>query len=135
MKQIVLIAIPLLFVFTSCGQRSQSISYGQQLKTVGVDEFEKQIVAVQGEQLVDVRTPQEFAESHIKGAINIDFRNPIFSDEINKLDKTKPLLIYCRSGRRSGDALSVCKNLGFTTVYDLSGGIIAWQQAEKPEEK
>jgi len=134
MKQTILIAISLLFVITSCGQQPQNVSHGQQLKTVGVDEFENQIAAVQGEQLVDVRTPQEFAESHIKGAINIDFRNPNFSDEIKKLDKTKPLLIYCRSGRRSGDALSVCKNLGFTTVYDLGGGIIAWQQAKKQVE-
>ncbi|WP_103071980.1 rhodanese-like domain-containing protein [Aquimarina sediminis] len=77
--------------------------------------------------LIDVRTPEEFAEEHIKGATNIDFRAENFEELINKVDKTKPIAVYCRSGGRSGKCSSYMKKAGFTKVYDLGGGIIEWK--------
>ena len=77
-------------------------------------------------QLVDVRTPEEFNEGHIKNAGNIDFYESDFLTQMNKLDKTKPLYIYCRSGGRSGKAAIQLKEQGFTEVYDLQGGILDW---------
>jgi len=122
MKKNIFTSISLLFALCSCGQQNQ---------TIGVNEFEKQLVVTKGEQLIDVRTPQEFAESRIKNAKNIDFRSLDFRKEIEKLDKTKPVLIYCRSGVRSKSALAIFQNAGFKTVYNLDGGINAWSKAGK----
>ena len=62
-------------------------------------------------------------------------KNPGFSDEIQKLDKTKPYLVYCRSGRRSAAAMQQMKDAGFTNVTNLDGGIMGWQNAGLPVEK
>ena len=82
--------------------------------------------------IIDVRTPQEFAEEHIENAINIDFRSQVFRDELNKLDKNKTYLIYCRSGGRSGNALNIMEELNFEEVYNMSGGIIVWNTEGLP---
>ena len=102
-----------------------------QLQSVSVDEFEKQLISAKGEQLIDVRTPQEFERYRITGAKNIDFRNSNFQREIEKLDKNKPVLIYCLASPRSRAALAVFQRAGFKTVYELSGGINAWSRAGK----
>jgi len=82
--------------------------------------------------IIDVRTPQEFAEERIEGAINLDFYADTFEDELNKLDKTKTYVIYCRSGGRSGNALTLMQELGFNEVYNVQGGIINWKSAALP---
>ena len=76
--------------------------------------------------IIDVRTPQEFAEGHIEDAINIDFYSETFADELNKLDKNKTYLVYCRSGGRSSGALDIMEELGFREVYNMLGGIRQW---------
>jgi len=115
------VSIPFFF---SCASQS--------IQTINVDEFEKQLIATKGEQLIDVRTPQEFAKYRIQSAKNMDIKDPGFRKAIEKLDKTKPVLIYCLSGARSKAAAEVCNELGFKTIYDLSGGINAWSRAGKP---
>ena len=85
--------------------------------------------------IIDVRTPEEFAEGHVVNAINIDFRSESFRDEIDNLDKNKTYLIYCRSGQRSADALSTMKELNFTKIYHMSGGILEWTAEGLPETK
>ena len=82
--------------------------------------------------ILDVRTLQEFADGYVEGAINIDFSSATFGDELDALDKEKTYLIYCRSGNRSGQALGMMEELGFQEVYNLSGGISAWQDAGLP---
>ncbi len=82
--------------------------------------------------IVDVRTPEEFAEEHIEDAINLDFRSETFQDELNTLDKNKTYLIYCPSGIRSGSALDMMAELDFREVYKISGGIYAWKAEELP---
>jgi len=77
--------------------------------------------------IIDVRTPEEFAEGYIKDAINIDFYAETFRDELDKLDKNKTYLIYCRSGRRSGNALDMMAELNFREVYNILGGFNRWQ--------
>jgi len=72
--------------------------------------------------IIDIRTPQEYSSGHIDGAINIDFYAPDFAQQLEKLDKVAGYSIYCRSGSRSGKALDIMKNLGFTNVVDLQGG-------------
>ena len=100
-------------------------------QTLGVKEFEKQLIATKGEQLIDIRTPQEFERSHIPGAKNINVNGSDFRNAIEELDKTKPVLIYCLSGGRCKSALSLLKEIGFKNVHDLSGGISAWTSAGK----
>lgn len=79
--------------------------------------------------LIDIRTPEEFADAHIAGAMNIDFYAPDFQQHIAQLDRTVPYAIYCRSGNRTGETLRMMRELGFTYVYDLAGGILAWETA------
>lgn len=76
--------------------------------------------------LLDVRTPGEYREGHIPGATLIDVSGPAFSSKIQELDKTKSYYVYCRSGGRSGSACSAMANMGFTKLYNLSGGIMGW---------
>ena len=85
--------------------------------------------------IIDVRTPQEFAEEHIENATNIDFYSEAFQDMLNNLDKNKAYLIYCRSGGRSGNALNIMAELNFKEVYNVSGGIIAWNAEGLPTVK
>jgi rhodanese-related sulfurtransferase len=73
-------------------------------------------------QLIDVRTPEEYIDGHIEGALNINVQDQKFAEQISKLDKTKTVYIYCRSGSRSQMAASQMKTLGFKSIIDLKGG-------------
>lgn len=77
-------------------------------------------------QLVDVRTPEEYKESHIPSATNINYSSKNFNNSFSVLDKTKPVFIYCRSGKRSNKSAAKLKKAGFTTIYELEGGILNW---------
>ena len=103
-----------------------------QIQTISVEEFEKLLFDTKAEQLIDVRTAQEFVKYHIQSSKNIDYRGSGFRKEIEKLDKKKPVLIYCLSGTRSKAALSIFREAGFTTVYELKGGINEWSKLGKP---
>lgn len=107
---------------------------GQIERTIPVSEFEKKL-AGSGVQLIDVRTPEEYAEGHLKGAVNMNVNDDGFDAQVAKLDKTKPVLLYCRSGKRSANASGKMHDLGFTEIYNLDGGIIGWGSAGKPIEK
>lgn len=85
-----------------------------------------------GAEVIDVRTPEEFAAGHIEGAVNIDIASPDFATQIGQLDPQKTYAVYCRSDNRSGVATTQMANSGFTSVYDLDGGIIAWEQDGYP---
>lgn len=78
--------------------------------------------------LLDVRTPEEFSEGHIKNAVNIDLANPNFITEIQKLDKTKTYLVFCRTGNRALTASQEMFKIGLKTVYSKQG-IVDWEQA------
>ena len=84
---------------------------------------------------LDVRTLEEFNEVRIAGASNLDFYAPNFSDRLDTLDKTLPYFVYCRSGNRSGQTLDIMRDLGFEEVYNLDGGIVAWNEAGLPVEQ
>ncbi len=78
--------------------------------------------------IIDVRTPVEFSEAHIKNAINIDYFSKSFPATISKLDKKKTILVYCAAGGRSTSACSDFKKLGFKKVYNLIGGYDNWKE-------
>lgn len=85
--------------------------------------------------VVDVRSPDEYKEEHIAGAKNVDFFAEDFSKELEKLDKAKPYLIHCASGKRSTSSLKTFEKLGFKNLFHLDGGFNAWKEAGNPVEK
>ncbi len=78
--------------------------------------------------ILDVRTMQEYRSGHLKGSINLDFKSASFADELARLDRSKPYLVYCRTGVRSARTAALMKSLGFREIYDLAGGIAGWQR-------
>lgn len=82
--------------------------------------------------LLDVRTPEEYRDGHIAGALLIDYRSPSFKDDLGRLDRGKTYLVYCRTGNRSGKAVSLMEELRFRKVHHLSGGILKWKEAGFP---
>jgi rhodanese-related sulfurtransferase len=86
------------------------------------------LVAASEAIVLDVRTEEEFESGFIPNAINIDIRMGAgFIDELNKLDKTVPYYVYCRSGARSAQAVQIMQDMGFVFSYNLLGGILAWE--------
>lgn len=79
--------------------------------------------------IVDVRTPQEYAQGHLPGAVNLDVSSPDFASRLSALDPSAPYAVYCKSGNRSGVAVAAMTEQGFTNAYHLEGGIGAWQAA------
>ena len=103
-----------------------SCSIGQNKNDIQIDEFQKKI-ATENYILVDVRTAEEYTEGHLEGALNIDYFSATFSDEISNIGLEKPVLVYCRSGNRSGKSMRIMSDLGFKEVYNLIGGIKGWK--------
>jgi len=81
-------------------------------------------------QLVDVRTPEEYALGHIGNAININVNAPDFKERISQMDKEAPIYLYCKKGGRSNRAVGMLQELGFHTIYDYSGGYDDWTTSE-----
>jgi rhodanese-related sulfurtransferase len=107
------------------------ISIAQQKSLLNVNDFEKAIQA-KGVQLLDVRTPGEYKDGYIKAAVNADWQNePQFTAQVKKLDKTKPVYLYCLSGVRSGKAADWLAANRYEKVINLDGGIKAWKAADK----
>lgn len=100
---------------------------------VEVSEFEK-MIKTDSVQLLDVRTPGEYNEYHIHGAMNINVHDGDFEARaLERLDKNRPVAVYCRSGKRSALACSILEKKGYKTT-NLLGGIIAWTNEKKPVE-
>lgn len=81
--------------------------------------------------ILDLRTSNEFSVNHLANSVNLNFYSKNFRTDLDKLDKSKKYLIYCRSGQRSGVALGIMEKLGFQTVYDF-GGILTWIEKGLP---
>ena len=84
--------------------------------------------------ILDVRTEDEYNEGHIENAINIDYYSKSLKKDLNKLDKNKTYLVYCRSGSRSAKTVTIMEELGFKEVYNI-GGMIDWTAAGYPSVK
>jgi len=76
--------------------------------------------------IVDIRTPYEFRQGYIKGAVNINYYDRKFLENFKDFDKSEPIYIYCRSGSRTSSASRKLVKAGFLNVYDLRGGISNW---------
>ncbi len=100
-------------------------SKAKKYQTIDVPEF-KSLKGQSGTVVLDVRTSQEKVEGYITGAQQINFLSPTFKNKLAQLDKSKTYLVYCRSGSRSKRACATMGQMGFEKVYNLSGGIVAW---------
>ncbi|SEA27487.1 rhodanese-like domain-containing protein [Psychroflexus halocasei] len=81
-------------------------------------------------QIIDVRTPKEYKNGHIKNSTLINFFDDDFKEQLSKLPEDKKILVYCRSGNRSGKASEILENLGYKNIYDLKGGMLLWEKAK-----
>lgn len=104
----------------------------QTIKKLDPQSFEKKLNESKELILVDVRTSGEYAQGHLANAVLIDIYSDDFKSRVSKLDKSKPVFVYCKAGSRSSSAVDVFTDLGFKEIYDLGGGINAWQRANKP---
>ncbi len=82
--------------------------------------------------LVDVRTPEEYTEGHIEGAININWYKRTFRNYVLNIPQDKPILIYCRTGNRTGKTATALQSLGFKEIYNLEKGIKQWKIESAP---
>ena len=99
-----------------------------------IDDFEKKYKETPNAQLVDVRTTGEYGGGHLPKAQNIDYKSADFTEKIQTLDKSKPVFLYCLSGGRSGEAMTILKQNGFNEVYNMGGGYLKWTSKMKPVE-
>ena len=119
-----IVALVGALVLAGCGGSSA-------VQTVSPQDFLAK-TAEPGVVVVDVRTAGEYAQGHVDGAINVDVEAPTFDAQIAQLDKATTYAVYCHSGRRSTLATDAMGKAGFTSVYNLQGGIADLQSAGAP---
>ena len=108
---------------------------GPVVKNVKTEEASKLLQENKKVVVLDVRTPEEFADGHIAGAKNVDFLAPDFAKSLDSLDKSQTYLVHCAGGGRSSKARDLMAGHHFLTIYHLEGGFNAWKEAGKPIEK
>ena len=129
MKKIFLIlVIIILGAFQSCKNNSSDVATKGQIELISPQQVYDAVYSEDSVQLVDVRTPKEFKESHLIGAQNICVTSDDFSEKVKTLDKSKPVYVYCKKGVRSANAAKKLIKMGFTKIYDMNGGILLWEE-------
>ncbi len=130
------LTLTLVISLAACGQ-SQSNDAGQQRDDQKTEVVQgsyrdadpatfRELVNEKKGVVLDVRTPGEYAEGHLPGAMDIDFLSDDFSEKVEKLDRDTTYLVYCRSGHRSHQAAKRMEEMGFKVV-NMKGGIMNWQ--------
>lgn len=84
--------------------------------------------------VLDIRTPEEFAQARLADAMLVDFYEDDFAAQLDTLDKDVPYVMYCNSGNRSSEAVKTMEDLGFVEVYEIDGGIVNWYDQGYPIE-
>ncbi len=119
MKKLILFLLAVAGIAVACASKDD-------IKTIAPVEFAETVAADSNAVVLDVRTPEEFAEGHLQGAVLLDYKQTeSFITGIAALDKEKIYYIYCRSGRRSHEAAVMMQDKGLKVV-DMKGGILAW---------
>jgi rhodanese-related sulfurtransferase len=123
MKKKIAIVLSSLLLLTGCSSAATT--------DLSAQEFQSK-TQESGVITLDVRTPGEFFNGHISGAMNIDVEGMNFDSEIEKLDKSATYAVYCRSGRRSAIAVETMKDAGFTNLFNMNAGTEEWSAAGLP---
>jgi thioredoxin len=132
MKSKILSLLLVCFLFISCqGQSSKTI------QTIDAKSFAEKLKTTKNPQLLDVRTPEEYATEHIGNAANVNWLGDNFAGKSSLYDKSKPVFVYCKVGGRSIQAANKLAELGFKEIYNLDGGIMKWNAVgnAKPSDK
>jgi len=124
MKKIALFTSFVVFMF-SCSSK-------EGLQNLEAIAFQKAINSEARKQILDVRSAEEFQNGHIEGAVNADINSPSFQQTASTLEKEKTVFVYCLSGARSASAAGQLKEMGFTKIVNLTGGMLAWQSSDLP---
>jgi len=120
MKNLLLLFV--VFQLTSCqSQQSKTI------ETIDGKTYSDKLSNTKNPQLLDVRTPEEYAVEHLENASNVNWNGDDFVSKVEKLDKSQPVFVYCKVGGRSSQAADKLAELGFKEIYNLDGGIMKWQ--------
>lgn len=122
--------LAVFFVSCSNGQTET----GESKTLLSATEFSQKISEMPDATVVDVRTPDEYFGGHLTESLNYDWNGANFDKQVATLKKSEPVFVYCRSGGRSASAVRRMKSLGFTQVFELDGGIMAWDAAKLPME-
>lgn len=122
---IVLFALVLMLSILSCSSKKES-----RITVITTEEMQT-LLALDNVQLVDVRTIKEHNKGHIANSQNIDFHSPTFEDDITKLNKEKPVILYCQKGGRSAKCAERMEKAGFKKIYDLKGGFSEWEHVKR----
>jgi|SRR5690606_17334396 len=117
----------LLVLLCSCVQTKTEIT------TLDITQFDAD--TAENGILIDVRTPEEYAEGHLPNAINIDVKDESFAEKMDEIKKNKNVYLYCKTGKRSAKAVAIADTLGFKNIYNLDGGFMSWKEAGKVVEK
>jgi thioredoxin len=127
----------LFFLFISFVALSCNGQISKNIESIAPEAFAKKIKETPNAQVLDVRTPEEFASEHIDNAANVNWLADDFVANTGKFDKSKPVFVYCKSGARSAKATAKLEELGFKKIYQLEGGILKWNTAglSKPDDK
>ena len=121
MRYILILGILICSIaFQSCQEHNNEV------EILTVEEM-KSLLQLEDIQLIDVRTQQEYQTGHIKNAKNIVYLGNNWEEDIRKLDKDKPVLVYCERGKRSAKCSDILLEAGFKKIYDLKGGIQEWK--------
>ena len=118
----IVLVIVACFLMNSCKETLAGEEEVQMISPEEVDNLSK----MDEVQTLDVRSAEEFKEEHLKNAQNIVY-DEYFSEKIQELDKSKPVIVYCKSGGRSEKSAQILKDSGFMKVYELKGGISEWK--------
>lgn len=123
MNRIIFLSIFICTTFITCTAQTKN--------NLSADEFEKAIKK-DSVQILDVRTPGEYSSGHIKNTLLANWNDAKeFERRISFIDKAKPVYVYCLAGGRSAAAAAKMRSMGFTNVFELTGGINAWKAADK----
>ena len=134
-RKVLGVVLGALVALAGCGGGVETTARGALIESISPAAAAALIAsAPAGLVVLDVRTPEEFAEARLAGAVNLDFYAPTFADDLAALDGEVPYILYCRSGNRSETAREMMRSLGFLEVHEMAGGINAWAGAGLPVE-
>ncbi|WP_338762241.1 rhodanese-like domain-containing protein [Bernardetia sp. ABR2-2B] len=102
----------------------------QKIEKLDAVDFNQKMTELRVYNIVDVRTAEEFAQASIPSAKNININDDSFEKKLDKLERIKPILIYCKSGGRSAKAVKKAKEMGFERIIELDGGMESWKAAK-----